>query len=103
MPIAKFFSNAMIERLEGEIAENVDKLTAKMLAEAGKGPLDVAMAYSCFSSDTISSYCFGEPFGLLDQEGWTPNFREATLAVLKPVFWFRFFPSLSRLAMLGEQ
>ncbi|KXJ93358.1 cytochrome P450 [Microdochium bolleyi] len=102
VPIAKFFSNAMIERLEGEVAENVDKLTAKMLAEAGKGPLDAATAYSCFSSDTISSYCFGEPFGLLDQKGWTPNFREATLAVLKPVFWFRFFPSLSRLAMLGE-
>jgi len=102
VPIAKFFSNAMIERLEGEILENVNKLTSKILKEAGRGPFDVAMAYSCFTADTISSYCFGESFGLLDQASWTPNFREATLAVLKPVFWFRFFPSLSRLAMLGE-
>ena len=93
----------MIERLEGEILENVNKLTSKILKEAGRGPFDVAMAYSCFTADTISSYCFGESFGLLDQASWTPNFREATLAVLKPVFWFRFFPSLSRLAMLGEQ
>jgi cytochrome P450 len=101
-PVAKFFSHGMIERLEGDIHSSVHKLCDKLLAQSGKeAPIDVAMAYSCFTSDTISAYCFGETFGLLDQESWSPNFREATLALLKPVFILRFFPFLKALRPLS--
>ncbi|KAF4452141.1 cytochrome P450 oxidoreductase [Fusarium austroafricanum] len=97
-PVARFFSRAMIARLEEEIHDLVQTLCNKLLAEnnnaKNRGPFDVAHAYSCFTSDAISSYCFGEAFGLLSQDDWQPNFREATLAVLKPVFVFRFFPFL---------
>jgi cytochrome P450 len=97
-PVAKFFSQAMIARLEGEIHGMVHRLCDKLLAEAGrKEPIDVAMAYSCFTSDAIFGYCFGEEQGFLRQEGWYPNHREATLAVLKPVFFLRFFPVLAKL------
>lgn len=97
----------MIARLEGEIHDLVQKLCDKILARGGAAeaaPFDVAMAYSCFTSDAISGYCFGEPFGLLarDNDSWTPNFREATLAILKPVFLFRFFPFLAATAVLGK-
>ncbi|KAM0271148.1 hypothetical protein ACHAQH_009167 [Verticillium albo-atrum] len=105
VPVAKFFSRAMIARLEGEIHDLVQRLCDKLLAQSGKErpePFDVAMAYSCFTSDAISGYCFGEPFGLLAHDSWTPNFREATLAVLKPVFVFRFFPFLAATAVLGK-
>lgn len=102
-PIAKFFSHGMIAQLEGEIHSLAQKLCDKILAQSGKQePIEVASAYSCFTSDAISSYCFGESFGLLQQPGWTPNFREATLAILKPVFLFRFFPILGKLSTLGE-
>ncbi|XEV07013.1 hypothetical protein FSHL1_012300 [Fusarium sambucinum] len=97
-PVAKFFSRAMIARLEEEVHELAQTLCNKLLAESsGKEksePIDVAHAYSCFTSDAISRYCFGEAFGLLSRDTWRPTFREATLAVLKPVFWFRFFPFL---------
>ncbi|KAM0327101.1 hypothetical protein ACHAQA_006229 [Verticillium albo-atrum] len=105
VPVAKFFSRAMIARLEGEIHDLVQKLCDKILARSSAAkpePFDVAMAYSCFTSDAISGYCFGEPFGLLARDSWTPNFREATLAVLKPVFVFRFFPFLAATAVLGK-
>ncbi|KAM0554806.1 hypothetical protein ACHAPJ_006539 [Fusarium lateritium] len=108
-PVAKFFSRAMIGRLEGEIHELVQTLCNKLLAEnSGSGggekrrPFDIAHAYSCFTSDAISSYCFGEAFGLLSSDGWQPNYREATLAVLKPVFVFRFFPFLVASVKLGK-
>ncbi|KAM0324284.1 hypothetical protein ACHAPQ_008383 [Fusarium lateritium] len=104
-PVAKFFSRAMIARLEKEIHELVQTLCTKLLAEnsgnSGK-PFDIAHAYSCFTSDAISSYCFGEAFGLLSSEGWQPNYREATLAVLKPVFVLRFFPFLAESVKLGK-
>lgn len=105
-PVAKFFSRAMIARLEEEVHGLVQTLCNKLLAESsGNGksePLDVAHAYSCFTSDAISSYCFGEAFGLLSRDTWYPTFREATLAVLKPVFVFRFFPFLVGSVKFGK-
>ena len=106
VPVAKFFSRAMIARLEGDIHDLAQKLCDKLLLEKGSGgrkePFDIAHAYSCFTSDAIFSYSFGEPLGLLVRDSWTPNFREATLAVLKPVFVFRFFPFLIATAKMGK-
>ncbi|KAH8664069.1 cytochrome P450 [Xylariales sp. PMI_506] len=102
-PVAKFFSQGMILRLEDEVSTGVRKLCDKLIAESGRNKvIDVASAYSCFTTDTISTYCFGESFGLLDQEDWTPNYRAATLSVLKPGFVFRFFPQLAMFVKLGE-
>ncbi|KXJ89734.1 cytochrome P450 [Microdochium bolleyi] len=103
VPVAKFFSVAMISQLESEVHALANKLCDKLLAERTKAgparqPVDVAAAYSLFTTDAISSYSFGEPFGLLDQPGWTPNFRDAALAMLKPTNLLRFFPFLLPLA-----
>lgn len=93
----------MISRLEGDLHELVQTLCDKLLDERFKSePFDIAHAYSCFTSDAIFSYSFGEPLGLLARNSWTPNFREATLAILKPVFVFRFFPFLIATAKMGK-
>jgi cytochrome P450 len=100
--VAKFVSRSMVSQLEGDIRALVGRLCDKLLAEQGRGrPIDVTMAYSCLASDIISDYCFGEPFGLLAQKEWTPNFREAGIAVVRPAYYFRFFPFLSHLVALG--
>ncbi|OLN82371.1 Trichodiene oxygenase 6 [Colletotrichum chlorophyti] len=103
IPLAKFFSRGMIARLESDIHALVQKLCDKLLAQSDKAePFDVTMAYSCFTSDAISGYCFGESFGFLQQDDWYPNFRGSTAAILRPVFVFRFFPWTKSLAVLGE-
>ncbi|KAI6380618.1 hypothetical protein MCOR25_001555 [Pyricularia grisea] len=103
IPLAKFFSRAMITRLEGDMHELVQKLCDKLLAESGKKePVDITVAYSCFTSDAISGYCFGESFGFLEQEGWYPNFRDPTAATLKVSFFLRFFPWMASLLVIGH-
>ncbi|KAL1609360.1 hypothetical protein SLS59_001726 [Nothophoma quercina] len=102
IPVAKFFSRGMIARLEPEIQNLAQKLCDKLLRESGQGPFDLTMAYSCFTSDAISGYSFGEPFGFLDQDGWYPNFREPLASILKPVFIFRFFPWTKASAGIGK-
>jgi hypothetical protein len=93
----------MIARLEPEIHILVQKLCSKLLAQSGDNkPFDVTMAYSCFTTDAISGYSFGSSFGLLDQSGWYPNFREPTASVLRPVFVFRFFPWTKASVGLGK-
>ena len=102
-PVSRFFSRGMISRLEGDLHDLVQTLCDKLLAQGGKKePFDVAHAYSCFTSDAIFGYSFGEPLGLLARDTWTPNFREATYAVLKPVFVMRFFPFLVATAKWGK-
>ncbi|EQB51687.1 cytochrome P450 [Colletotrichum gloeosporioides Cg-14] len=101
-PLAKFFSRGNIARLEADLHAMVQRLCDKLLNESGKKEFDVTMAYSCFTSDAISGYCFGESFGFLQQEGWYPNFRAPTASILRPVFVFRFFPWTKSLTVLGE-
>lgn len=92
----------MIARLEPELHALVQKLCNKLLAKSGDNEvLDITMAYSCFTTDAISSYSFGEGFGLLNQKGWYPNFRAPTASVLRPVFVFRFFPWTKKSAVLA--
>ncbi|KAK7953154.1 cytochrome P450 oxidoreductase [Apiospora saccharicola] len=71
--LAKFFSRAQIGRLETEIQRLVQRLCDKLLRRRESGgqggePIEVTTAYSCFTSDAISGYCFGQSFGFLAQE-----------------------------------
>ncbi|KAH7075714.1 putative cytochrome P450 [Paraphoma chrysanthemicola] len=90
----KFFSRAQITRLEPEMLKLTQLLCDKLIRNPTKGPFNVTTAYSCFSTDMISAYCFGEPLGFLEQDGWEPNFREPMSAFLNTSYLFRFFPSV---------
>ncbi|KAL4814455.1 cytochrome P450 [Aspergillus spinulosporus] len=67
--VNRFFSRAQISKLESNIKDLASGLCDKM----------IRLAYSCFSGDVVSKYCFGEPFGFA------------------PVHVFRAFPFLKRL------
>ncbi|KAK2729306.1 cytochrome p450 [Colletotrichum kahawae] len=89
---SKHFSRAQIQRLERMVHAAAQRLCDKFLAHRGHGPFDVAAAYSCYTADIISEYCFGEPFGFLRQPGWDPNFREAVYAMFHLIHIMRHFP-----------
>ena len=85
----KVYESRVELQKEGALAQ---KLCDKLLSMAGKGrdldggrregssePIDIASAYSCFSSDIISDYCFGEAFGFLQQPTFEPNFRKVSM------------------------
>uniref|UniRef100_L7IX09 Trichodiene oxygenase n=1 Tax=Pyricularia oryzae (strain P131) TaxID=1143193 RepID=L7IX09_PYRO1 len=78
-PLGKFFSRNNIAKLESEIHNLVQKLCDKFLKDSGN-VIEIATAFSCFTSDAISGYCFGESFGFLEQDGWYPNFRDPALS-----------------------
>lgn len=101
-PMGKHFSRQQMLRLENEIHHHIQYLCDKLLSQKPDQPFDVTMAYSCFTSDIISGYSFGEPLGLLTQDGWEPNWRQATYAFLDTTFMFRFVPILRPLAVFGD-
>lgn len=101
-PVAKFFSRANVAKLETEIKEHVQALCDKLLRQAGKGAFDAKTAYSCYTADVISGYAFGQSFDFLGgQEGWKPNFRDPSEAMLQTTHVLRFFPFLKNLEWLA--
>ncbi|RYP34579.1 hypothetical protein DL767_004220 [Monosporascus sp. MG133] len=93
LPLAKYFSRGRISQLEPVIQKLVQKLCSKLLGESGKkGPLNVTMAYSCFTSDVISDFCYGQSFGFLAQDAWEPNFLAPLHAQLKMAYISQYFP-----------
>ncbi|RAH64667.1 cytochrome P450 [Aspergillus aculeatinus CBS 121060] len=98
----KFFSRAQIAKLESDIKDLADQLCDKLINIGNKSeePIDIVTAYGCFTSDIISGYCFGEPFGFIRQKSWEPNFRHALHSLLTPMHVFRFFPVLKAIVDL---
>jgi cytochrome P450 len=91
----KFFSRAQVSTLECEIQQFAQQLCDKILARrGGKSAIDIAEAYSCFTTDVIAKYAFGETFGFLSQEAFEPNYRPAAYSLLNSLYVFRFFPFL---------
>lgn len=95
--VNKFFSRAQMRRLEPEIHALTQQLCDKLLAWAGRRPLDLTMALSCYTSDTISNYAYGEPLGFLAQDGWDRNYKAALNAFLHTMFFFCYFTPLRHL------
>ncbi|KAI1482460.1 cytochrome P450 [Daldinia eschscholtzii] len=100
-PVARYFSRTQLAQMEPHVHILAQRLCDKILAEAGTGkPLDLVMAYSCFTADTISDYGFGESLGYLEQESWEPNYHRSMAMVLNTTHLFRFFPSLNSIVAI---
>ncbi|KAK0382338.1 trichodiene oxygenase [Colletotrichum limetticola] len=92
--VGKFFSRQQMLKLEPQVHASAQKLCDKLLSCAGADGEVVPLqdAYSCFTTDVITEYCFGESFGFLEQKEWTPNYRSAVYGALVHTFLFKFFP-----------
>ncbi|KAH7635578.1 benzoate 4-monooxygenase cytochrome p450 [Sordaria sp. MPI-SDFR-AT-0083] len=97
--LSKFFSRAQVARLEPTVRDYAERICSKILTLGKSAPFDVTTAYSHFTTDVISNYCLGDSLGLIEQEGWEPNFREPLYAQLKLMYWFRFVPFFKKLSV----
>ncbi|KAI0178062.1 putative cytochrome P450 [Pestalotiopsis sp. NC0098] len=99
--VNKSFSRTQMKILEPEIHELTQYFCDKLLAWVKDEPLDLVTAFSCFTSDTISNYAYGEPLGFLAQDGWEKNYKAALNAFLQTMYMFRFFTPLRHLVVVA--
>ncbi|KAF2422592.1 cytochrome P450 [Tothia fuscella] len=67
--VNRFFSKATITKVEPKIHDLAQRLCNKLLAQKAKGqPFEVTDPYSQFTTDVVSSYCFGQSHGFLEEE-----------------------------------
>lgn len=101
--VSKHFSRRNVVEIEPVVHREAHRLCEKLLAYPT--PFQTQSAYSCFTTDVITEYLFGESTGLLDQPDWEPNFSwsvTATLGVTHILrhFWFLPLGKLMDLAPL---
>ncbi|KAK5989403.1 N-acetyltryptophan 6-hydroxylase ivoC [Cladobotryum mycophilum] len=90
----KFFSRMRTSRLQGVVHQTAQKLCDKMLGYKEQGPFETMKAYSCFTTDIISEYCFGRSTAFLDQPGWDSNYLSSVNSVGQMIHMLRQFPLL---------
>jgi len=67
-----------VAKFEAQICELAAKLCERVESYAGKGPVVMSMAYSCFATDVISLYCFRKSYNLMDGDKFVPNLKTGT-------------------------
>lgn len=66
------------------IQTSVEKIYARMREHAAKGdPVNLVHAYSAFTGDVVTAYCFPESYNLLDKPDFSPEFS----VMWKSILW----------------
>jgi len=95
-----FFSKPSIAAIEPLIQAKVDRL-CEALAEHIQPNTEVELqeAFMALTLDIISAYAFGKSFGLLDQPGFSPEWKKAVLAMIESAIPNRHFPWMADIMM----
>ncbi|KAK3210380.1 hypothetical protein GRF29_44g2555326 [Pseudopithomyces chartarum] len=86
----KSFSRTQMKNLEPEIHELCQQFIEKLLK--WREPVNLTMAYGCFTADAITKYCFGETAGFISQDGWKRNHRAALEGFTQSMYLLRYAP-----------
>lgn len=75
----KFFSKTSVAKIERDLHGLAQQLGDKILATATHNEVfEFQDAASCYTSDVIGLFAFGDPLGFLRQPGFTPNLKRAS-------------------------
>ena len=96
-----FFSKRSIVAIEPLIQDKVNKLCDAVGGYIKSGePFELQTAYMALTLDVISHYAFGESFGLLEEEGFSPEWKKALLDMIEAGTVNRHFPWLADCLMM---
>ena len=71
-----FFSKKSITSIETLIQDKVDRLCIVLSNYANtEEPIELGLAHAALSLDIISHYAFGKSFGLVEQSGFSPLWK----------------------------
>lgn len=93
--LAPFFSMRNTVNLEDNVRACVDKFVAKMAEYLKTGePYSMTAGSIATTMDVVTSYSFGEPFGLLDDETLAFRWRDSVIHIMKALPYVRNFPPI---------
>ncbi|KAI1281075.1 putative cytochrome P450 [Xylaria sp. FL0933] len=77
----RFFSKASVTKLEPTIHDKVDKLCRQLSTHIGtQNSVQLNMAFSCFTTDVVTTYAFAKCYEFLDDPSFETNFHAPIVA-----------------------
>lgn len=71
----------------------VNKVTSRLEPFAGTGAVvNLVDLFACMTSDIICQYCFGAPYGYLDQPEFAPFWHKAVMEASEGQHFVKHFP-----------
>jgi Cytochrome P450 len=88
-----FFSKASIVRLQPIIASMIEKLCARIDENKATGqPINMRLAYMCFTTDVMTSYSLNRCWNHLDIPDWSPLWCKTIRETAEMSKWLKQFP-----------
>ncbi|KAF2424505.1 cytochrome P450 [Tothia fuscella] len=79
----QYFSKTAVSKVEPYIRQTAENLCQRLESYARSDtPVAISAAYSSFTTDIITEYCFGKSYNLLDQDHFVPNLQAANDAMV---------------------
>ncbi|KAI2628686.1 putative cytochrome P450 [Hypoxylon sp. NC1633] len=79
--VNRFFSKASVTKLEPTIHNKIDKLCHQLSTHIGdKNPVQLNMAFSCLTTDVVTTYAFAKCYDFLDDATFEHNFHAPIVA-----------------------
>ncbi|KAI1380471.1 putative cytochrome P450 [Hypoxylon crocopeplum] len=77
----RYFSKASVTKLEPIIHDKIDKLCHQLSTHIGNNdPLQLNMAFSCFTTDVVTTYAFAKCYDFLADASFERNFHAPIVA-----------------------
>ncbi|KAI0839698.1 putative cytochrome P450 [Hypoxylon sp. FL0890] len=93
--INRFFSKASVSKLEPMIHDKIDLLCEQLQTHLGdKNPVQLNMAFSCFTTDVVATYAFAKSYDFLADASFERNFHETMMSGAYLGTYFKQFPFL---------
>lgn len=91
--MSRFFSKAMVTKLEPVIRQNTVKYCDNLKTWSGTGePLNLTTSIACFSADVITEYCFGHSYNFLGDPKMQKSLYQPIHVGSEATIMFKHFP-----------
>ncbi|KAH7050151.1 putative cytochrome P450 [Macrophomina phaseolina] len=97
-PLSRFFSKAMVARLEPSLKQHATKFCRNLETWSGTAnALDLVTSISCFSADIITEYLFGRCYNFLDDPKMKVSLYQPIHVGAEATIAFKHFPPYMKL------
>ncbi|KAK9802347.1 putative Cytochrome P450 [Seiridium cardinale] len=87
-PLNGYFASTSIQKFQPQAQEQVDKLCNRLNAASGT-VVSLSDAFRCLATDIATGFCFGKPFGHLDEPTFDHEFNLTVRTVVRASMWSR--------------
>lgn len=87
-PLNTYFTSTNVQKFQPQAQDQIGKLVNRLKAAEGT-VVSLSDAFRCLATDIATGFCFGKPFGHLDEPTFDHEFNLTVRTVVRASMWSR--------------